>query len=149
MSLYSLDLGRDMIVVDITGGRYDERGFVLRPPREQLLAFFSLLISFKAEAVGHGNALGTDRNVAFAVWREFGNLITILSCPVDPSLDGPWPTAGCKRNTRMLDMHKPVALVAFPGGKGTADCVRKARVRGIKVYEWDDNDKVFTRKWSS
>ena len=38
--------------------------------------------------------------------------------------------AGPIRNQRMLDEGKPDLVVAFPGGRGTADMVRRARARG-------------------
>lgn len=131
------------IVVDITGGRYDFEKNPLRPSREQILALFSLLASLKATALGHGNAIGTDRYVASMVKREFGSKITILPCPVDISLDGPYPAAPCRRNGRMLDTHKPIALAAFPGNIGTLDCIRKARARNIPIYQWNDRKGRF------
>ncbi len=42
--------------------------------------------------------------------------------------------AGPKRNRRMLDEFQPDLLVAFPGHKGTADCVKAARERGIHIH---------------
>jgi hypothetical protein len=42
--------------------------------------------------------------------------------------------AGPIRNRAMLDT-KPDLVIAFPGGKGTADCVAEARRRGITVRE--------------
>jgi hypothetical protein len=39
------------------------------------------------------------------------------------------------RNQQMLDEGKPDLVVAFPGGKGTADMVRRARAAGIPVME--------------
>jgi hypothetical protein len=41
--------------------------------------------------------------------------------------------AGSIRNQFMLEEFKPEAVIAFPGGKGTADCVRRARKMGIRV----------------
>lgn len=41
--------------------------------------------------------------------------------------------AGPKRNQRMLDEAMPDLVVAFPGGDGTADMVRRARQKGVKV----------------
>ena len=41
--------------------------------------------------------------------------------------------AGPIRNQRMLDEGKPDLVVAFPGGRGTADMVRRAEAAGIKV----------------
>lgn len=43
--------------------------------------------------------------------------------------------AGPIRNQRMLDEGKPDLVVAFPGGRGTADMVRKARAAGVDVIE--------------
>lgn len=42
--------------------------------------------------------------------------------------------AGPMRNQQMIDA-KPVLLVAFPGGDGTADCVARAMLAGIPVFE--------------
>jgi hypothetical protein len=43
--------------------------------------------------------------------------------------------AGSKRNGNMLSLVKIDLVVAFPGGNGTADMVRKARAVGIEVLE--------------
>ena len=43
--------------------------------------------------------------------------------------------AGPIRNQRMLDDGKPGLVVAFPGGRGTADMVRRARRAGVEVWE--------------
>lgn len=43
--------------------------------------------------------------------------------------------AGPKRNQRMLDAEKPDLVVAFPGGRGTADMVRRAKAAGVEVRE--------------
>ena len=50
-----------------------------------------------------------------ANWREFGK------------------KAGPIRNRRMLDEFKPDLVIAFPGGVGTADCVKAAKQRGIRT----------------
>lgn len=42
--------------------------------------------------------------------------------------------AGPIRNQEMVDT-KPDIVVAFPGGTGTADAVRRARSAGIEVLE--------------
>lgn len=41
--------------------------------------------------------------------------------------------AGSVRNQRMLDEGKPDLVVAFPGGTGTADMVRRAKRAGVQV----------------
>lgn len=44
--------------------------------------------------------------------------------------------AGPIRNQRMLDgQPRPTLVIAFPGGRGTADMVRRARSAGIEVVE--------------
>lgn len=40
--------------------------------------------------------------------------------------------AGPIRNEKMLNAH-PDAIVAMPGGRGTADCVRRSRRKGMAV----------------
>lgn len=44
-------------------------------------------------------------------------------------------SAGPRRNQRMLDIGQPDCVVAFPGGRGTADMVRRAKAAGIKTIE--------------
>lgn len=43
--------------------------------------------------------------------------------------------AGPLRNQRMLDEAQPDLVIAFPGGRGTADMVRRARAAGVEVRE--------------
>lgn len=43
--------------------------------------------------------------------------------------------AGPIRNQEMLDKEQPDLVVAFPGGKGTADMVARARKAGVEVLE--------------
>ena len=43
--------------------------------------------------------------------------------------------AGHTRNQQMLDEGKPDLVIAFPGGTGTADMVRRSKEFGVKVLE--------------
>lgn len=43
--------------------------------------------------------------------------------------------AGPIRNQHMIYEGKPDIVIAFPGGPGTADCVRRARSSEIEVRE--------------
>jgi predicted Rossmann-fold nucleotide-binding protein len=43
--------------------------------------------------------------------------------------------AGPIRNQKMLDEHKPDMVIAFPGGTGTADMVRRAKANNLIVME--------------
>lgn len=40
-----------------------------------------------------------------------------------------------RRNQRMIDEGKPDFIIAFPGGSGTADMVRRARAANVEVIE--------------
>ena len=80
-------------------------------------------------AVMHGGANGVD-----AIARDWavGQGVTRYICKADWVKHG--KAAGPLRNARMMEWQ-PDFVVAFPGGKGTQDCVAKARVAGIKVIE--------------
>jgi predicted Rossmann-fold nucleotide-binding protein len=43
--------------------------------------------------------------------------------------------AGPIRNQQMLDEGKPDLVIAFPGGAGTADMVRRAKKAEVEVWE--------------
>jgi YspA, cpYpsA-related SLOG family len=43
--------------------------------------------------------------------------------------------AGPIRNQKMLDDEHPDVVIAFPGGRGTADMVRRAKDAGVRVIE--------------
>lgn len=43
--------------------------------------------------------------------------------------------AGPIRNQKMLDEGKPDLVIAFPGGRGTADMVRRAKKAGVLVIQ--------------
>jgi hypothetical protein len=45
------------------------------------------------------------------------------------------PKAGPIRNQRMLEEGKPDLVMAFPGGRGTADMVRRGKEAGVEVIE--------------
>ncbi len=44
--------------------------------------------------------------------------------------------AGPIRNAEMADYAE--ALIAFPGGKGTANMVKQAKKKGLKIWDWRD-----------
>ena len=97
-------------------------------------AIFSALDGAR-EALGvteiiHGGAPGADQIAGrWAKQRD-------VPCTVYPAnwlVDG--KAAGPIRNQRMLDEGKPNMVLAFAGGKGTADMVRRAVNAALKVYE--------------
>lgn len=90
--------------------------------------------------VAHGGARGAD---TFAGEWARTNRVTEAALPVDAKLDGPWPKAGARRNTRLLntEIHRAMAMleplplvVRFDGGTGTADCAKQALELGLSVW---------------
>lgn len=93
---------------------------------------WSTLGGLNITELAHGGATGADTAAArwargvgipchrfLANWLEHGR------------------SAGPRRNQLMLDTFKPDAVIAFPGGRGTADMVRRARKARVKVIEVD------------
>lgn len=56
-------------------------------------------------------------------------------------------SAGPIRNQRMIDEGRPELVVAFPGGRGTADMVRRARAANIEVIEVAPSPKQVERAY--
>lgn len=54
-------------------------------------------------------------HVYFADWETYG------------------PAAGAIRNKKMLENGKPDRVIAFPGGKGTANMIKQAVAAGVLV----------------
>lgn len=75
----------------------------------------------------HGGARGADRIAAY-VARELG--WHVVAYPADWRRHG--RAAGPIRNQEMADAGADLCI-AFPGGRGTADMVRRARAAGIPV----------------
>lgn len=80
-------------------------------------------------ALAHGGASGVDR-LADMWARNRG--VPVEPFPADWRIRG--KAAGPERNRRMLDTFKPDGVIAFPGGRGTADCCRAADERAIPVW---------------
>lgn len=53
--------------------------------------------------------------------------------------------AGPIRNQQMLNEGKPDFVVAFPGGKGTADMVSRAKRHDFSVVEVSESGKILIR----
>jgi hypothetical protein len=76
----------------------------------------------------HGAARGADSLAAdWALDRD----VLCNAYPADWDRDG--KAAGPIRNQRMLDEGKPHIVIAFPGGRGTADMIRRAEKADIPV----------------
>ena len=77
-----------------------------------------------------GGASGADQGAKR--WAEASE-IRVRTFPADWKQYG--RAAGPLRNARMLAEGAPDVVVAFPGGAGTKDMVRKARAAGLPVVE--------------
>jgi hypothetical protein len=78
-----------------------------------------------------GGARGAD--YLAARWSAKNDLPNHARFCADWALHG--KAAGPIRNQQMLDEGKPDLVVAFPGGRGTADMVRRGKAAGVKVIE--------------
>ena len=89
----------------------------------------------------HGAARGAD-TLASRWVREMNSMrnhdpvITEIEEPAKWKLHG--KAAGPIRNQLMLVEHKPDMVLAFPGGKGTANMIKIARWNGVPIVdlEW-------------
>lgn len=82
-----------------------------------------------------GGARGAD---FLAEQWAFANAIHVKAYQAEWTIHG--RAAGPLRNQRIVDDGKPDFLVAFPGGRGTADMVRRAKAARIPVR--DERDKA-------
>jgi hypothetical protein len=82
------------------------------------------------DAVIEGGARGADS--CSKEWA-FRRNVDCMTFEADWENQGSF--AGPARNKRMLEEGKPDLVIAFPGGRGTADMVRKARRTGVEVVE--------------
>lgn len=79
----------------------------------------------------HGGARGADEGAAD--WAKSEGIKSI-AYPADWRKHG--RAAGPIRNQKMIDEGYPDVVIAFKGGKGTADMMRRAYSAGIKVVEF-------------
>jgi hypothetical protein len=106
----------------VTGGRdYSDRATVFRE-LDKLHAELTICTLI------HGAATGAD-SLADAWSKSRG--VEVIACPADWSRHG--RAAGPIRNKAMLTDHAPELLVAFPGGRGTANMISQARAAGLKI----------------
>ena len=105
----------------VTGGRDFSDRELLFDTLDRLHAAYSFAVLI------HGDANGADRLAG-----EWGAArgVTVEAHPADWKTHG--RAAGPIRNQKMLE-EKPGLVVAFPGGRGTADMVRKAKQAGLEV----------------
>lgn len=100
-------------------------------------AMFRAIKVWGIKELCQGGALGADR---LALFWAIAEGIPVMTYPARwKALGG---RAGPERNARMLTEWKPDIVLAFPGGKGTADMVKRARAAGVETYlvGWNDGE---------
>lgn len=89
-----------------------------------------VLSALNPSSVAQGGASGAD-----ALAREWARARGIVVVTYHADWRAYGPAAGPRRNREMLERVTGALVVAFPGGKGTADMVRQARAKGVEVHE--------------
>lgn len=89
---------------------------------------FKVLDEIRPDTIVHGNARGADKIAG--LWARRNKKLEL-------SFSANWKAygraAGYIRNKQMLQRGKPDMVIAFPGGKGTANMVNIAKKAGVKV----------------
>ena len=120
------------MIVLVCGGRdYDDKEFLY----SELTKIHS---TGKIELLIEGGARGAD---CLAKCWAIDNEIHYIEFPANWNLHG--KKAGFIRNQQMLDTGRPDLVVAFHGGNGTADMIRrskKARIYTIQCEKGLFND---------
>lgn len=113
----------------VCGGRfYSDRETVVK-----------VLDGMQVSLLIHGGCSGAD--TLAKEWAESRG-IQHQSFPANWTLYG--NSAGPIRNQQMLDEGKPDVVVAFPGNKGTADMVKRARKARVRVTFAECPPSLFT-----
>jgi hypothetical protein len=110
--------------VVVTGGRDFDDAYMVHCALENIRSNSGI-----AELI-HGGARGADS--LCAAWASV-NGVPVQQFRADWNKHG--KGAGPIRNQRMIDEGKPDVAVAFAGGRGTADMVRRCKASGIPVIE--------------
>lgn len=110
----------------ICGGRdFDDKKYL-----------WDMLESFQSSegsitVIAHGAASGAD---SIAGQWALGQGLTVHEYSARWQQEG--RAAGPLRNQRMLDDFRPDVVIAFAGGRGTADMIRRAEAKGVRVVRF-------------
>jgi len=92
--------------------------------------FEEVMENFEVTEIIQGGARGADR---LAKQWAGDKRIPEREFPADWGQYG--KSAGHIRNHLMLIQGQPDMVIAFPGGKGTANMIKQAKEAGVEVYE--------------
>lgn len=99
---------------------------------------FRCLSNNGLQRVAQGGARGGDQFAKFA-WRRFCMWPrTEETYAVTEAQDGKWPSAGPRRNARMLRAEQPDLVLGYPDptSVGTWSCLREALRMGMTIAVW-------------
>ncbi len=99
-----------------------------RDERDLFRVLDAIRLEHPVSMVIQGGARGADQLAR--TWAE-RRLIPFAEYPADWNRHG--KAAGPRRNQQMLDDGRPDLVVAFPGGRGTDDMIRRAHDAGVPV----------------
>jgi hypothetical protein len=114
---------RKLKVVVCGGRRFNDRNLLFTELDKLHTAYW-------IDQIINGGSGGADK-----LAREWArrNHVALATYPAEWDRYG--RRAGPIRNQQMLDEEKPDVVLAFPGGDGTADMVRRARSVGVCLIE--------------
>jgi len=118
------------IRVLVCGGRdFDDRDFIWNTlcDLDMKRGPFSCVI--------HGAATGADTEAMIWAQAMAGSGHQVKHLPMAAEWGKYGKSAGPRRNQRMIDEGRPNLVIAFPGGRGTADMIRRAKAAGLEVLE--------------
>lgn len=90
-----------------------------------------------AERLGLSVVIEGEQTGADALSKRWAEQRGITVCPFPADWNRYGKTAGPLRNGRMLAEGKPDVVIAFPGGFGTWDMVKKAQAAKVRVHRID------------
>lgn len=123
--------GRDYARVAIEGDTVDAKRAVRQAAR--LIRVLNAAVDrLYMDELIHGGGTGADE--AAANWAASVGLPTQV---YRANWTAHGRAAGPIRNQQMIDEGMPDVVIAFPGGNGTADMVRRAEAAGITVHRID------------
>lgn len=104
----------------------------------------SVLSDLGVSELIHGGAPGAD-----SLASEWARAVGVAEIVFKAEWNKHGRAAGPIRNQRMLTEGKPHRVVAFPGGRGTADMVRRAKGAGVEVLDYGSTIDAEVGKCSS
>ena len=92
-----------------------------------------ILEMLSVSCVVHGDCTGVD-----TLCKEYAIENGLTHVPYKPDWKTHGKAGGPIRNRKMLSENQGCLVVAFPGGRGTEDCIRQARSLGMVVMRVEE-----------